>query len=181
MQVYLLSERNIVIIRACTQADLLAAVDITIEVFGSFYERTFHSMVDPQVYEHQHGSWTEDYRRLIPTLFAPEQDRYILLAEDRGEIAGYVAWHTDPDRRHGEIDILCVRERQRGNGIGRSLCERAIDSMRDRGVEVVQIGTGGDDFHAPARHLYESLGFSPVPAVTYLRSIEHDARPRRPR
>jgi hypothetical protein len=43
--------------------------------------------------------------------------------------------------------------------------------MRDAGVEVASIGTGGDDFHAPARALYESLGFTPFPAVNYTKAI----------
>ena len=37
-------------------------------------------------------------------------------------------------------------------------------------MEVVSLGTGGDWFHAPARGLYESLGFHPVPVVYYLRA-----------
>jgi hypothetical protein len=30
---------------------------------------------------------------------------------------------------------------------------------------VVEVGTGGDDFHAPARALYESLRFHLVPVA----------------
>lgn len=44
--------------------------------------------------------------------------------------------------------------------------------MKTNGVEVIEIGTGGDDFHAPARHLYESLGFSLIPVAAYLRTID---------
>lgn len=156
--------------RLCTRTDLPTVLDITLEVFGPFYERSFRSMVTPEVFEHQHGSWAEDYRRQVPALLSPDQHKYIVLAEDQGEVVGYVAWHIDADRRHGEIAIVCVREGRRRRGIGRTLCERAIDSMRDHGVEVVQIGTGGDDFHAPARRLYESLGFNLVPVAVYLRT-----------
>jgi hypothetical protein len=35
----------------------------------------------------------------------------------------------------------------------------------------VSIGTGGDDFHAPARALYEELGFTPFPNVNYTKAI----------
>lgn len=158
-------------IRSCTPADLPAVLAITVEVFGPFYERTFRSMVTPEVFEHQHGSWAEDYRRMVPSLLDPDHRKYVAVAEDRADLGGYIAWHTDFDRRHGQIDVLCVREPLRGKGLGRTLCEQAIAAMRDDGVEVVQIGTGGDDFHAPARHLYESLGFSHIPTAVYLRSI----------
>lgn len=43
--------------------------------------------------------------------------------------------------------------------------------MRARGVAVVHVGTGGDVFHAPARALYESLGFSAYPVVDYTCSL----------
>ncbi|WP_067683286.1 GNAT family N-acetyltransferase [Nocardia miyunensis] len=161
------------VIQLCTPADLPEVLDITLEVFGPFYEQTFRSMVTPEVFEHQHGSWAEDYRRMVPGLLSDEQGKHVVLAREGSEIAGYLAWHTDIDRRHGEIDILCVREQWRGKGFGRALCAWAIEPMRSEGAEVVQIGTGGDDFHAPARHLYESLGFSLVPvAVSCTTSAE---------
>ncbi len=62
-------------------------------------------------------------------------------------------------------EVSAERESGRGNGVGRALCEHAMAAMRDAGVEVVELGTGGDDFHGPARALYESLGFHLV-AVT---------------
>ena len=75
---------------------------------------------------------------------------------DTAEIAGYVGWVIDPERRHGEIDTVAVREPARGNGIGRALCEHAMSAMRAQSVEVVELGTGGDDFHAPARAPWRS-------------------------
>lgn len=38
-------------------------------------------------------------------------------------------------------------------------------------VTVVHVGTGGDDFHAPARGLYEALGFSGLPVVDYTQAL----------
>jgi hypothetical protein len=46
-----------------------------------------------------------------------------------------------------------------------------MGAMREQGIEVVELGTGGDDFHAPARALYESLGFHLVPVSVYLRGL----------
>jgi hypothetical protein len=36
---------------------------------------------------------------------------------------------------------------------------------------MVTIGTGGDDFHAPARALYESLGFTAFPNIIYTKAV----------
>lgn len=35
----------------------------------------------------------------------------------------------------------------------------------------MSIGTGGDAFHAPARALYEALGFTPFPLVSYTKAV----------
>ena len=46
-----------------------------------------------------------------------------------------------------------------------------MTAMREHSVKVVVLGTGGDDFHAPARALYESLGFHLVPVAVYMRGL----------
>ena len=43
--------------------------------------------------------------------------------------------------------------------------------MKADGVEVVELGTGEDAFHTPARALYESLGFLKVPIAGYIKKI----------
>jgi len=43
--------------------------------------------------------------------------------------------------------------------------------MRAARVEVVELGTGSDDFHQPARQLYGKLGFSRIPVAVYLKAI----------
>ena len=59
---------------------------------------------------------------------------------------------------HGQIYLLAVAASHRRKTLGRQLCTHAIEQMKQRGVEVVEIGTGDDAFHAVARALYEGLG-----------------------
>jgi ribosomal protein S18 acetylase RimI-like enzyme len=159
-------------IREFRPSDLSVLVDLTIDVFGPFYEQSFRSMVPPDVFTHQHGAWADDYRNSVPSLHDPEHNRRVAVAEtDAGEIGGYVAWAVDLKRSHGEIDTLAVRESVRRHGLGRELCEHALSAMRKQDIEVVGVGTGGDWFHAPARALYESLGFHLIPVSMYLRAL----------
>ena len=158
-------------IRPFQLSDLPAMVDLTIEVFGPFYEQSFRAMVPPDVYEHQHGHWADDYRESVPKLHDPKHGKHVAVTEsDDGHLAAYIGWHIDHEPRHGQVDPLAVRESARRRGVGRALCEHAISAMREHDVEVISLGTGGDWFHAPARALYESLGFYPVPVVYYLRA-----------
>jgi hypothetical protein len=43
--------------------------------------------------------------------------------------------------------------------------------MRELGAEMVEVRTGGDEFHAPARALYESLGCLRYPTAAYYREL----------
>jgi GNAT superfamily N-acetyltransferase len=52
---------------------------------------------------------------------------------------------------------LYVVPPRRGQGLGRALMETAMDLARERGADLMYLGTGEDD--AAARSLYESLGF----------------------
>lgn len=158
-------------LRSYHSRDLDRLLELTIATFGPFYEQSFRSIVGEAVFLNTHGGWREDYRDQVSNLHAPAEDRYVVVAEDAGAIAGYVAWNHDPAKRRGEIDIAAVASTHRRSGLGRTLCEHVFADLKARGADVVEIGTGGDEFHAPARALYESLGCTPFPAVRYYKEI----------
>ncbi|MGY1396859.1 GNAT family N-acetyltransferase [Streptomyces sp. SS10] len=165
-------------IRAFTPRDLTALTDLTIETFRPFYEDSFRPLVGETVFANQHGDWRDDYRREVPRLHAPGRHLYVAVAEagdDNGDdgdgLAGYVAWSVDPDRRNGSISHLAVSAQHRRHHVGTALCEHAFAHMRSLGAEVVEIGTGGDPFHAPARALYERLGCTALPTAVYYRQL----------
>ena len=160
-------------IRACEPADLDRLTQLTIDVFQPFFDGSCRRMLGDQIFQHQHGAWADDYRRSVPGFLAPPEHKYVAIAEDdeTDTIHGYVAWQVDIDRRHGTIEILAVPEASRRQQVARSLCEHVFEAMRHEGVEVVDVGTGGDEFHAPARGFYESLGMRHVPVAVYLRAL----------
>ncbi len=158
-------------IRAFTPQDLAALTDLTIETFRPFYEDSFRTLVGEAVFANQHGDWRDDYRREIPQLHAPERHLYVAVAEADDGLAGYVAWSVDPDRRNGRISHLAVSAQHRRGHLGTALCEHVFAHMRSLGAVVVEIGTGGDPFHAPARGLYERLGCTALPTAVYYRQL----------
>ncbi|MFC0626252.1 GNAT family N-acetyltransferase [Kribbella deserti] len=158
-------------LRAYQPRDLEQLIELTIDTFGPFYEQSFRDVVGEAVFNNTHGSWRADYREQVASLYAPDLGRYVVVAEDDGVVVGYVAWNLNPVARRGEIDILAVASSHRRHGLGKILCGHAFADLKDRGVEVVEIGTGGDGFHAPARALYESLGCTAFPAVRYYKEI----------
>jgi ribosomal protein S18 acetylase RimI-like enzyme len=161
-------------IRTFRPSDLEALTALTIGTFRPFYEQSFPAMVDhdADLITHQHGQWEQDYRVEVPRLHDPATGRHVLVGEtDDGVIAGYVAWRPDSRPEHVEITLLAVDAHHRQAGLATALMNDAMIQMRRDGNRFVGLGTGGDQFHAPARHLYESLGFHPIPIVGYLRSL----------
>ncbi|MHB1582122.1 MAG: GNAT family N-acetyltransferase [Acidimicrobiales bacterium] len=159
-------------IRPLLVDDHPATVDLLTQTFRPFFEGYFRPLLGEQVFEHQHGRWEQDYRDELPNLHAPEVGRHAAVATlEDGTITGLVSWRFDAKPRHGEIYLLAVPAPHRRQHIGRSLCEHAIAHLRAGAVDVVQIGTGGDPFHAPARARYERLGFTQVPVAVYLGTV----------
>lgn len=156
-------------IRDCTPADVPALVDLTIEVFRPLFTGSLMEL-RPEVTRHDHGRWEDDYRHEVPALLDPAQDRFVTLAEAEGRVLGFVGWNVTGGTS-GRLDMVAVRPTARRTGVARTLCTAVIDRLAARGVEVVHIGTGGDEFHAPARALYESLSFTALPTVDYARAL----------
>jgi GNAT superfamily N-acetyltransferase len=158
-------------IRPAEQGDLPVLVELTIEAFRPLFEEHWPALMDPVVFAHDHGRWEQDYRAQVPGFLAPERNRFVTLAEDDGGILGYTGWNVAEDGVAGHLEMVAVRPDAVRRGVGRALGRAALDRLRERGVTVVHVGTGGDDFHAPARALYESLGFTGVPAVDFSRAL----------
>nr|MDT0656411.1 GNAT family N-acetyltransferase [Micromonospora sp. DSM 115978] len=159
------------LIRSFIPHDLAQLTELTIATFGPFYENHFRPTVGDVIFTNQHRDWRADYRTLVPQLHDPEQHKYVDVAEVDHDLAGYIAWAVDPTRRNGTVTIVAVTARHRRHGVGTALCEHAFNRMRDHGTEVVEIGTGGDPFHAPARRMYERLGCTPFPTTYYYRQL----------
>ncbi|MEM7223540.1 MAG: GNAT family N-acetyltransferase [Pseudomonadota bacterium] len=78
----------------------------------------------------------------------------------------------------GEIDLNAVDPDHQGSGVGAWMYAYALDRMKEAGMLVASVGTGGDPSHAPARRAYEKAGFGPaIPSVhLYSRCRHPDAR-----
>ncbi|MFZ2013572.1 MAG: GNAT family N-acetyltransferase [Nocardioides sp.] len=157
-------------IRDYHSSDLPALIALTIETFRPLFEQHLPGQLASEVFTHDHGDWEGDYRQEVPTFFDADNDRFVTLAEEAARIVGYVGWNiTNGDS--GRLEMVAVSPSAQHQGVGTALCHEVLDRLRSRGVMVVHVGTGGDMFHAPARRLYEALGFTGYPVVDYTRAL----------
>ena len=158
-------------VRPFRRGDRDRLLELTIATFGPFYEESFRGVVGDTVMANQHGNWRDDYRNQWQDLHDPDNGKYVAVAEDHDEVVGFIAWTMRPQKQSGEIVMMAVETVHRRHHVATELCARAFDDMRRFGIEVVSLGTGGDDFHAPARALYDSLGMTRLPVVIYYKEL----------
>jgi putative acetyltransferase len=79
-------------------------------------------------------------------------------ARRSGELVGVGAL-KELDAVHGEIKSMHTTEVARGRGVGRAIADHLIGIGRARGYTRLSLETGTMVAFAPARALYESVGF----------------------
>ena len=100
-----------------------------------------------------------------------ERDVFVAVADERP--VGFVtvalnAFHE----RMGVIEMIAVDPIYQRRGIGARLTERAVEHMRERGMDIAVVETGGDPGHAPARALYGEADFTLLPIARYFRLLD---------
>ena len=84
----------------------------------------------------------------------------VFVAEENGEILGYISTRLDHETGKGRIPNLAVDKEARGKGVGRRLIEHATDYLRQQGMTFVMIETMVNN--PVGQHLYPSCGFVEV-------------------
>lgn len=94
------------------------------------------------------------------------------VAVDDGAVVGIASARVvDPSRRIGEVYLVGVDPEARRRGVGAALTRRAEEHLRDAGMLVSFISTGGDPGHADARRLYDGLGYTAFPSTQYFKAL----------
>ena len=84
----------------------------------------------------------------------------IFIAEENGQVVGYITTWQDREAGIGHIPNLAVAASHRNQGLGRALIEHALNHFRASGLSHAKIETLAQN--AVGNHLYPSLGFVEV-------------------
>jgi len=95
----------------------------------------------------------------------------ILVAEVDGIVAGYIAYTFDNEAKTGEVELLAVHPDYQNRGIGANLNNFALKKLKEHGMLLAVVATGGDPGHAPARRSYEKAGYTALPLVRYYKNL----------
>ena len=162
-------------IRPFEDRDAETIVGLSLRAWEPAYA-SLERVLGSEVFRRQHPDWREDQRRAVRHVLAANEGR-VWGAEANAQtgartVAGFVAIEPDhPEEGMGEISMLGVDPDRQGEGIGTALTLFALERLREAGMRVAMVETGGDPGHAPARRAYEKAGFTLLPIARYFNNL----------
>ena len=115
-------------------------------------------------------NWRVSQQKAVKDVCAAE-DTNVWVAIDAGTTVGFVAVKLHSEDNMGEIYMVAVDPDFQGRGIGSALIEFALEQMKEAGMSIAMVETGGDPGHAPARHAYEKSGFELWSVARYFKKL----------
>jgi ribosomal protein S18 acetylase RimI-like enzyme len=145
-------------------------VDLSLRAWAPVFA-SLERVLGSEIFGRLHPDWREDQRRAVEDVCAAKKGR-VWVAEMDGTAVGFVAIELHhPERSMGEISMLAVDPDYQGGGIGTALTAFALDRLKDAGMKVAMVETGGDPGHAAARRTYKKAGCVLLPIARYFKSL----------
>ena len=157
-------------IRAFENRDLDAVIALSLRAWAPVFASLEGVLGESGVFAQLHADWRADQRRAVAAA-CNAQSVHVWVAEMAPVIGGFVAVRLDHSRRIGEIYMMAVDPAYQRKGVGSLLTSFAMHWMKDNGMALAMVETGGDRGHAPARHTYERAGFVLLPVARYFKTI----------
>ena len=156
-----------IVIRDLRPDDVEAAVDIALAAWVPVFD-SFRRMMGEEVFAIVHPDWRAEKARQVRDGCDPKHGGMHFVAELGGEVVGFITSYPRRRTGIGEIGNNAVHPDCQRRGIATRLYRHVLQRLREAGMRVARVTTGGDPSHAPARRAYEKAGFSsPRPDVTY--------------
>jgi GNAT superfamily N-acetyltransferase len=140
-------------LRAWAPVFVSLADSLDTEVFREFYPK----------------GWQVSQEQSVREAFSAADAVWVAVCETR--VLAFAAVKLHREDRMGELQMLAVDPEAQGQGVGRALTQLALQWMKDSGMSIAMVETGGDEGHAPARRTYERAGFRIFPVARYFKRL----------
>ena len=155
-------------IRTSDDKDLDEIVEVSLLAWEPVFV-SFRKILGPEIYSFLYPNWQESQKEGVEAFCKDREKVRVLVAELGGRVVGFLAYQIRGQT--GEVELLAVHPDYQSLGIGTELNNRALEEMKAAGVVMVEVGTGGDESHAPARRSYEKAGYTALPLVRYYKRL----------
>lgn len=152
-------------IRPFRPEDLPAMQQVRQAAFKPVF-RSFRQIVGEEIFSLAFAHADAEQAQLLEDLCQAGSGHQVLVALIDGAVVGFASFTLDAGKRIGEIGLNAVHPDHAGRGIGTRMYGQIMARMKECGMALATVGTGGDPGHAPARRAYGKAGFGPaLPSV----------------
>ena len=158
-------------VRRFISADLPDVVEFALRAWEPVFA-SLRGVLGDAIFLRLHPDWRADQAAAVSASCTdPERDVFVAVLE--GRPVGFTSVGLNAfQERMGVIDIVATDPDYQRQGVARALTAAALDHMRDTGMDIAVVETGGDIGHAPARASYEDSRFTLLPIARYFQLIE---------
>jgi GNAT superfamily N-acetyltransferase len=144
-------------------------VELSLRAWAPVFN-SLEQVLGREVFVRLHGDWRQHQEKAVRDTLTDIATQ-VWVAEAARGVVGFVAAKPHPERHIGEISMLAVDPDDQRRGIGTALTEFATGWLRDAGMSVAMVETGGDWGHAPARRVYEKADYTLLPVARYFKAL----------
>lgn len=157
-------------IRPVRESDVEEVVQLSLLAWVPIFN-SFEQILGPSIYSIIYPDWTKTQRETVETVCREGEKTSVWVAELSDRVVGFIAYQVHENDSSGEVQLLAVHPDFQNRGIGTELNDFALAKMKESGLRLAVVGTGGDPSHAPARRSYEKAGYTALPLVRYYQDL----------
>jgi ribosomal protein S18 acetylase RimI-like enzyme len=141
-------------VRVFEERDLDAVVALSLRAWVPVFDSLEQVLGGSGVFAQMYPDWRVAQRKAVRDACGTDGMK-VWVAEVDSAVAGFVAARLGHAERMGEIYMIAVDPAYQRQGVGVRLTSVAVDWMKDNGMALAMVETGGDPGHAPARRTYD--------------------------
>lgn len=157
-------------IRPFIESDMDDIVQLSLQAWEPIFD-SFSQILGANIYTILYPDWRKSQQEGVETICKDKEKIITLVAETHGSVVGFLAFELKQEKKTGEVLLLAVHPEYQNKGIGTELNKTALQMMKEAGMKMAVVETGGDESHTPARRTYQKSGYTPLPIVRYFKDL----------
>ena len=157
-------------IRPASNDDIEELIQLSLLAWAPVFI-SFEQVLGSKIYSLLYPDWQKQQSEVVKHFCKDDEKTIVWVAELDGIIAGFIACTLNIEDKSGEVELLAVHPEYQNRGIGTQLNKFVLTKMKENGIKLAVVGTGGDPGHAPARTTYEKAGYTALPLVRYYQAL----------
>ena len=157
-------------IRPYDSNDLTAIVQLSLLAWEPIFS-AWQKILGPDLYPIAiHPDWRQHQKEVVEQICS-DPTMHTWAAEVDGQVVGFIVYELNASTQIGEVQLLAVHPAYQNDGIGTELNRFALQKLKEGGMKLAVVGTGGDEGHAAARRSYEKAGYTGLPLMRYYKKL----------